>query len=65
MELGQYDIPEGYESMTCIHNCGFFIVWASGSPESHYVMEVMNGHLAGHKEIKPSFLDWLRYGRGK
>lgn len=65
MEIAGYEIPSGWESLTCIYDCGFFIVWEVGSPESHHAMFVMEGHLEGHKAIRPTFLDWFRYGRGK
>lgn len=65
MELGDYIIPEGWESMSCIYNCGFFLVWQQGSPEGDKVGMVMDGHLSGHTEIRPTFMDWFRYGRGK
>jgi len=65
MELGDYIIPEVWESMYCIYNCGFFLVWKQGSPEEKNVGTVMEGHLDGHNEVRPSFMDWLRYGRGK
>ena len=38
-----YEIPEGYESMTCVHNCGFIIIWKSGNHEG--VGEKMDSHL--------------------
>jgi hypothetical protein len=65
MEIAGFDIPSGWESMSCIHDCGFFIVWKIGSPESFNVAMVMEGHLEGHEAIRPTFWDWLRYGREK
>lgn len=38
-----YEIPEGMESLSCIFNCGFIILWAVGNDdgvgdrmETHY-----------------------------
>jgi hypothetical protein len=38
-----YEIPEGYESMSCFHNCGFIIIWQSGKHQG--VGEKMDAHL--------------------
>ena len=38
-----YEIPEGMESMSCIHNCGFIILWNVGAHEG--VGEQMDEHL--------------------
>ena len=27
MKVGDYDIPEDWESMSCIYNCGYLLVW--------------------------------------
>jgi hypothetical protein len=39
-----YEIPEGMESMTCINNCGFIIIWQIGKSEG--VGQRMDEHLA-------------------
>jgi|TARA_R110000868_G_scaffold74293_5_gene214771 hypothetical protein len=64
MRVGEYDIPEGYESMSCIYDCGFLLVWQNGSPESLNAGLVMDGHLAGHEAPKPSIWDFFRFGKG-
>jgi hypothetical protein len=38
-----YEIPEGYESMTCFHACGFIVIWKSGRHDG--VGEKMDSHL--------------------
>ena len=38
-----YEVPEGMESMTCYHNCGFIIIWKIGN--SHGVGERMDDHV--------------------
>jgi len=65
MELGDYIIPEGWESMSCIYNCGFFLVWQHGTPEEKNVGMVMSGHLEGHGDDKASFLSWIWNRKGK
>lgn len=37
-----YEVPEGMESMTCINNCGFIILWSVGSSDG--VGERMDDH---------------------
>jgi hypothetical protein len=39
-----YEVPEGMESMSCFHNCGFIILWAVGN--SGGVGERMDEHYA-------------------
>jgi len=51
MIIGEYDIPEGFESMTCIYNCGFILVWSHAEGAGD-VVGVMNNHLA-LTHIKP------------
>lgn len=38
-----YEIPEGMESMSCINNCGFIIIWQVGRSEG--VGEEMDRHM--------------------
>lgn len=38
-----YEIPEGMESMTCMNNCGFIIIWPVGGHEG--VGEEMDKHI--------------------
>jgi hypothetical protein len=38
-----YEIPEGFESMTCFHNCGFIVIWKTGNHNG--VGEKMDSHL--------------------
>jgi hypothetical protein len=65
MNVNDYEIPEGWESMSCYHNCGFLIAWQLGSPEGRHAGDVMEGHLAGHDAKKLTIWDIIRYGRGK
>ena len=65
MDIGDYSIPEGWESMTCIYNCGFVLVWELGSPEGTLVLPVMTGHLEQHKTPRPSLRDWFTNRKGK
>lgn len=37
-----YEVPEGMESMSCINNCGFIILWAVGNSDG--VGERMDDH---------------------
>lgn len=39
-----YEVPEGMESMSCIYNCGFIILWAVGKDDG--VGERMDDHFA-------------------
>lgn len=39
-----YEVPEGMESMSCINNCGFIILWAVGN--YHGVGERMDYHMS-------------------
>lgn len=63
MQVGEYEIPEGWDSMTCIYSCGFILIWKMGSPESEGVGTVMNLHLTLHDSPKPTIKDWFRFGR--
>lgn len=65
MQVGEYNIPEGWESMSCFYNCGFLMVWEVGSLQSLSAGTVMEAHLEGHKESPPSFLDWFRDWKGR
>ncbi len=65
MQVGEYNIPEGWESMSCYYNCGFLLVWEVGSPESLNAGIVMEGHLDGHRESPPSFLEWFKDWKGR
>lgn len=38
-----YEIPEGMESMSCMNNCGFIIIWQVGKSDG--VGEEMDRHL--------------------
>lgn len=42
-----YEIPEGFESMTCIYNCGFILIW-SLKDGARDVGSVMDTHIAEH-----------------
>jgi hypothetical protein len=64
MNIYDYEIPEGWESMTCIYNCGFLIAWEQGSPEAQHAGNVMDGHLAGHEAPKPTLWDLIRFRKG-
>jgi hypothetical protein len=63
MQVGEYDIPEGWDSMTCIYNCGFILIWQMGSPEADNVGTLMRLHLGIHDSPKPSIRDWFKFGR--
>jgi hypothetical protein len=65
MQVGEYNIPEGWESMSCFYNCGFLMVWEIGSPQSLSAGTVMEAHLEGHKGTPLSFLDWFRDWKGR
>jgi len=51
MIIGDYEIPEGFESMSCIYNCGFILVW-SHKEGAGDVGSVMDNHIA-LTHIKP------------
>lgn len=62
MRIGDYDIPEDWESMSCIYNCGYILVWKRGQTydtgltmEAHIMLE--------HEKPMPSFFDWFRFRR--
>ena len=62
MIVGGHDIPEDWESMTCIYNCGYILVWKRGQAfdsglqmETHIYLE--------HERPLPTFLDWFRFKR--
>jgi hypothetical protein len=39
-----FELPDGYESISCIHNCGYFVVWKIGASEG--VGEEIDYHYA-------------------
>lgn len=43
MKVNNWEVPEGYESMTCFRNCGFIVIWAHG--EGNRAMEDIQKHL--------------------
>ena len=59
MKIGEYDIPEGWESMSCFNNCGFILIWQVGEGED--VGEKMDIH---YQEC-PSFPLHKRFGKGR
>jgi hypothetical protein len=62
MRIGEYDIPEDWESMSCIYNCGFVLVWQRG--KSFDSGTQMDRHiLIEHTQPMPSFMDWFRFRR--
>jgi hypothetical protein len=62
MRVGEYDIPEHWESMSCIYNCGFILVWERG--KSYDSGLAMDAHIEmEHIKPLPSFFDWLRFRR--
>jgi hypothetical protein len=62
MQIGEYEIPEDWESMTCIYNCGFILVWKRGL--SNDSGNQMDRHiLLSHTGPLPSFMDWFRFRR--
>ena len=65
MQVGEYDIPEGWESMSCFYNCGYLLVWKVGSPEADNAGILIEGHYEQHKESTPTFGDWLKYWKGR
>lgn len=63
MIVGNHEIPEGYESMSCIHNCGFILVW-SLSEVIGDVGGIMDTHIAEvHTEIE--FPMFFKFRKGK
>ena len=60
MQIGEYDIPEDWESMTCIYNCGYILVWQRGKSNNSGL--AMDSHiLIEHTDPIPSFWDWFRF----
>ena len=63
MRVGDYDIPEEYESMSCIHNCGFILVWERALGAGN-VGDVMDTHLA-NEHAEREFPLFFRFRKGK
>lgn len=63
MIVGEYEIPEGYESMSCIYNCGFILVW-SLSETIGDVGGVMDTHIADAHTAK-EFPMFFKFRKGK
>ena len=62
MRVGEYEIPEHWESMSCIYNCGFILVWERG--KSYDSGLAMDAHIElEHIKPLPSFFDWFRFRR--
>lgn len=64
MKVGDYDIPEDWESMSCIYNCGYLLVWerALGGGD---VGGQMDAHIATEhsKQEFPLFERFFRKGK--
>lgn len=66
MRVGDYDIPEDWESMSCVYNCGYVLVWKRSPIAGTDAGSQMDLHmLINHKKPFPSFADWLRGFRKK
>ena len=62
MKVGDYEVPENFESMSCIYNCGFVLFWERGTytDAGNRMTELM---ILAHPEPQTSFWAWLRTWR--
>jgi hypothetical protein len=61
MKLGEYEIPPNWESMSCIHNCGFVLVWERGKSYSAGLQ--MDEHVRVTHLESSSLFHWLKFWR--
>lgn len=61
MKVGEYDIPDNWESMTCIYNCGFILVWERGKAFDAGLR--MDTHIELSHPEPSSLFHWLRFWR--
>jgi hypothetical protein len=61
MRVGEYEIPPDWESMSCIYNCGYVLVWERG--KSFSSGSQMDEHLLIHHSGPQSFFDWFKFWR--
>lgn len=64
MKIGDFDIPEDWETMTCIYECGFILIWERKSGGGD-VGDTMERHLV--LEHSPSDYPFFQrfYRKGK
>jgi hypothetical protein len=63
MIVGGHEIPEGFESMSCVYNCGFILVW-NILEDVGDVGGIMDTHIAEKHTNKtfPLFYRFLKRG---
>lgn len=61
MKIGEYEIPPDWESMSCIHNCGFVLVWERGKSYSAGLQ--MDEHIQISHPEPFGIFNWLRFWR--
>ena len=61
MRVGDYEIPENWESMSCMYNCGYILVWERKVNGGSDAGSEMERHIIIHHTYPlPSLWDWFR-----
>lgn len=62
MRVGDYEVPAGWETMSCIYNCGFVLMWKQN--EYTDAGFVMDRHITlAHPEPQTSMFNWMKFWR--
>lgn len=62
MKFGEYEVPDDWESMSCIYNCGYVLVWRRGGGHDSGLQ--MDSHIyLEHERPMPNLWDWFRFRR--
>ena len=59
MKIGDYDIPPDWESMSCVYNCGFILVWERG--KSFGAGLQMDEHIRLTHPEPSNIFNWFRF----
>lgn len=66
MQVGDWEIPEDYESMTCIYNCGYILVWKRSPLGGSDAGNEMDKHIIiNHSYPIPTVWEWFKGFRRK